>query len=245
MKTDNRVSGDEIAEESSVARGGDRLRPQIFISVFLGLLILTVFVLPSLGAGVVYERWYGNIVFSALAVVGVAIAWDHPRLLRVAIPVGVAGTFARWFAFFHPDRSSQFLSEGASLAIILMISWILLVQIFGRAKSITKVSIQAAIAIYLLFGFGWANAYQIAIQVNPHAFQSTVELSSTSVEEWFYYSFVTLTTLGYGDITPLSRVARSLAIGEALTGQLYLAVLIARLIGLEMLSHQVEKKSET
>jgi hypothetical protein len=65
------------------------------------------------------------------------------------------------------------------------------------------------------------------------------------VEEWFYYSFVTLTTLGYGDITPLSRVARSLAIGEALTGQLYLAVLIARLIGLEMLSHQAEKKTES
>jgi voltage-gated potassium channel Kch len=60
----------------------------------------------------------------------------------------------------------------------------------------------------------------------------------TSVSEWFYYSYVTLTTLGYGEITPISRVARALAIGEAVTGQLYLAVLIARLIGMEIISSQ-------
>jgi hypothetical protein len=69
------------------------------------------------------------------------------------------------------------------------------------------------------------------MQQNPHSFQSTIALSSSSSEEWMYYSFVTLTTLGYGENTPKSQVARSLAIGEALVGQLYLAILIARLVG--------------
>jgi voltage-gated potassium channel Kch len=114
----------------------------------------------------------------------------------------------------------------------------LILQIFRRSGPITAVSIQGAIAIYLLFGLSWANAYLIAIQLNPHSFQSTVGLSVTSVSEWFYYSYVTLTTLGYGEITPISRVARALAIGEAVTGQLYLAVLIARLIGMEIISSQ-------
>jgi voltage-gated potassium channel len=76
------------------------------------------------------------------------------------------------------------------------------------------------------------------MQLNPHSFQSTVGISSTSATEWYYYSYVTLTTLGYGEITPLTRVARVLAAGEAVTGQLYLAVLIARLIGMELMSSQ-------
>jgi voltage-gated potassium channel Kch len=54
------------------------------------------------------------------------------------------------------------------------------------------------------------------------------------VSEWYYYSYVTLTTLGYGEITSVTQVSRALAVGEALTGQLYLAVLIARLIGMEI-----------
>jgi voltage-gated potassium channel Kch len=58
------------------------------------------------------------------------------------------------------------------------------------------------------------------------------------VTEWYYYSYVTLITLGYGEITPLTRIARVLAAGEAVTGQLYLAVLIARLIGMEIISSQ-------
>jgi voltage-gated potassium channel Kch len=55
-----------------------------------------------------------------------------------------------------------------------------------------------------------------------------------TVSAWIYYSFVTLTTLGYGDIVPVSRVARMLAVGEAVTGQLYLTVLVARLVALQV-----------
>lgn len=102
----------------------------------------------------------------------------------------------------------------------------------------TAVSIQAAIAAYLLFGLGWANAYLLVMQRNPHSFHSTVGLSSSSSVEWYYYNYVTLTTVGYGEITPLTRVARALATGEAVTGQLYLAVLIARLIGMEIIYSQ-------
>lgn len=61
--------------------------------------------------------------------------------------------------------------------------------------------------------------------------------------EMIYYSFVTLTTLGYGDIVPVSPSARSLATLEALTGQLYLTVLVARLVGLQI-THSARRRSE-
>jgi voltage-gated potassium channel Kch len=56
--------------------------------------------------------------------------------------------------------------------------------------------------------------------------------------DWIYFSFITLTTVGYGDITPVHPIARTLAVGEALTGQLYLAVMIARLVAMEIVFWQ-------
>jgi hypothetical protein len=216
---------------------------QVTISIFLSLLILTVFVLPSIGLGDTNERWYGSIVFSILIGAGVAIAWRRRRLFFFSALIGVTALSIRWFTLWMPSRSGILCSEATTLAAILMISWILLLQIFRRTGPTTTVSIKAAIAIYLLFGFAWANAYLILMQLNPHSFQSTVGISSTSATEWYYYSYVTLTTLGYGEITPLTRVARVLAAGEAVTGQLYLAVLIARLIGMELMSSQQKTSS--
>jgi hypothetical protein len=118
-------------------------------------------------------------------------------------------------------------------------------EIFRRSGPITAVNLHVAIAVYLLFGLAWASAYLIVIQMNLDSFQSTVSLSSSSETEWYYYSFVTLTTLGNGEITPLTRIARVLAAGEAVTGQLYFAVLIARLIGLEIIASQQKSAKDS
>jgi hypothetical protein len=221
-----------------VDRQADTLGSQINISIFLGLLILTVFVMPAIGFGSKNERWYGNIVFSILIGAGTAIAWRRRRLFFFSALIGFLTLSVRWLALWVPGGSWGLSSELAALIAVLMISWILLSQIFRSTGPTTAVSLQAAIAVYLLFGLAWANAYLIVIQLNPASFQSTVSLSSSSATEWYYYSYVTLTTLGYGEITPLTRIARVLAAGEAVTGQLYLAVLIARLIGMELMSSQ-------
>jgi hypothetical protein len=70
---------------------------------------------------------------------------------------------------------------------------------------------------------------------NPGAFTANTPMQST-VSAWTYYSFITLTTVGYGDIVPVAPVARMLAMGEAVAGQLYLAVLLARLVALQVSS---------
>lgn len=154
--------------------------------------------------------------------------------------MGGTAILIRWIAFWDRGRAWTMRAEIATLVAVLVISFILLMRIFRRRGAITYATIQAAISIYLLFGVAWANAYLLVMQSNPHAFRSDTSLSSTSPTAWLYYSYVTLTTLGYGDITPLSDVARVLAIGEALTGQLYLAVLVARLIGMQLITYQEE-----
>jgi hypothetical protein len=219
-------------------RAADTRESQINITIFLGLLILTVFIMPALGFGETDERWYGNVVSSVLLVAGTALAWHRRGLFIGSAIIGGIALLIRWIAFWNPSHLWIVRAEVATLVAILVISLLLLLRIFRRKGEITYATIQAAISIYLLFGLAWANAYLIVIQTNPHSFQSTVSLSLSSSTAWLYYSYVTLTTLGYGEITPLSDVARVLSIGEALTGQLYLAVLVARLIGMQLITYQ-------
>ena len=212
---------------------------QITISIFLGILVVTAFLMPSIGFG--NSEWlYSNIVFALLIGTGIIIAWRQRGLFIVSALIGAIALSLRCLALLAPSTLWQFASEVATLLAIFAIMAILSLRILFRKGLITAVSIQAAIAIYLLFGLAWANAYLIVIQLNPHSFQSALSLSSTSVSGWYYYSYVTLTTLGYGDIIPLAKVSRSLAVGEALTGQLYLAVLVARLISMEITAYSTK-----
>ena len=104
-------------------------------------------------------------------------------------------------------------------------------RVFAPGR-ITTDRIMGAVALYLLFGVVWGNAYEIVALADPAAFNAAPD-PGRGIERWFYFSFVTLTTVGYGDVTPVSRAARVLAIGEALVGQLYPAIILARLVTLQ------------
>ena len=104
-----------------------------------------------------------------------------------------------------------------------------------RPGPVTRQRIQGSVAIYLLLGLTWASAYELLHILRPGAWTGAASEAPIS-QTWIYYSFVTLTTMGYGDITPVHPVARSLAILEAVTGQLYLAITLARLVALHIKS---------
>jgi hypothetical protein len=207
---------------------------QANLSLFLALLILLAFVLPSLGLERTDERLYSNLGTSVILICGVAIAWRQRAVFLLASLIVLVALFARWAAWLSPNSTLGVWPEILSIAAILMVLYILLSQVFAPGP-ITSARIQGAIAVYLLFGIGWAHAYAIVAARVPGAF-TLPGRDLSSVSEWFYFSYSTLTTLGFGDIVPAHPIARSLTVGEVLTGQLYLAVLIGRLVGMQMSS---------
>jgi hypothetical protein len=214
---------------------------QLNLSLFLGLLVLSVFLMPILGVDHPYRKFWADLIFSIILISGVTIAWGQRHLFLFSSCVAAMSLGIRWSAWELGGHDLAIWREVATLASVTLICWILLTQIF-RPGIVTSARVQGAVAVYLLLGIAWAHGYQIANHLVPGSFHSTVEISS-SVVEWYYYSFSTLTTLGYGDIVPIKPLSRSLAIGESLTGQLYLTVLIARLVALEVMSWQAHPKT--
>jgi hypothetical protein len=98
-----------------------------------------------------------------------------------------------------------------------------------RSTSVDAEHLYAALSAYLLAGIFFGNFYWVLQQIWPGTFAVTGDFSRMSA---IYFSFVTLATLGYGDIVPRSDVARGLAIVEGVGGQLFLAVMVARLVSL-------------
>ncbi len=112
--------------------------------------------------------------------------------------------------------------------------FVFLHRIFSE-RMVTIDTIQGGIAIYFLSGLLWAFFYQMLLLFNSDAILFS-DHASGGFSDMIYFSFVTMTTLGYGDITPVSRMAKNLALLEAVWGQTYLAVLVARLVGLHLSS---------
>jgi hypothetical protein len=202
------------------------------LSLFLFLLILLGFVLPSLGFEKHNIPLYADLGFSVVTVVGAAIAWGNRRLFVLAALVGIVAIVLRWAPWWKPTHTLILWSVSASLAALLTITAVLFWQVL-RSGPVTFIRIQGAIAAYLCLGFSWAHAYHIAALSNPGAFSAAGSDFSLATS-WINYSFGMLTTVGYAGIVPVAPFAHSLGSGEAVTGQLYLAVLVARLVSMQL-----------
>jgi Ion channel len=137
------------------------------------------------------------------------------------------------------------------LVVTGTICWLLLFSLITleelravlRQKQVTSETISMAISVYLLIGITWGLLYILLYEVQPGAFSfggSPVASSSTASRHQSvfpvltYFSLVTLATVGYGEIAPVSLQARYLAVAEGITGQFYLAILVARLVAMQM-----------
>jgi len=131
-------------------------------------------------------------------------------------------------------------------AYLVVVIGMMLRHIFSHEK-VTMNTISAALCVYLLLGVTWALVYSLIDLADPNAFhfalrsgaegaavRPVLQFGSGDTASAVYFSFVTLCTLGYGDIVPKSPTAEMAAISEAIVGQLYLTVLVARLVGLHI-----------
>src|SRR5712691_5681777 len=175
-----------------------------------------------------------SILFSLVLLAGVLAVADRKRVLVIALVLAAPAVGGRWINHFRPDLvpPAVFLVGGLVL-IIFVVSHLL--RFILRAPSVTTEVLCASISAYLMLGLMWTMAYWLVDQLTPGgAFSFNTNAGSRSMNGFngFYFSFITLSTVGYGDITPVSRIARWLAAMEAMTGLLYVAVLIARLVAL-------------
>ena len=155
------------------------------------------------------------------------------RVLVLAAVLFVPAIVGKWLNHFLPNSVSPLYYHSFAITFFAFTIYQILRYILETSHVDTGV-LSAGIVVYLLLGMLWAQAYVLLAQVTPDSFQFPVaEHSERHISGFkaFYFSFSTLTTAGFGDITPVSKVARTLAIMEAVTGNLYLAILISRLVG--------------
>jgi hypothetical protein len=138
-----------------------------------------------------------------------------------------------------------------SLAFLVYAIGVMLCFIFTRRR-VTLDTLFASLCVYLLLGVVWSLAYAVVVILDPAAFRLTLQTGAFTTglpaqtegrSAALYFSFATLTTLGSGFITPISPVACMLTTLEALTGQFYLAVLVTRLVGLQITEFSSQPKA--
>jgi len=211
--------------------------------VLLGSLLVMLAFSPFSKAGLIafwiYQLAQWLVTFSALFA-----CWLHRRVFVIALVVGIATHIADTAGIL------QQAEVAATAAAMLRIAFLILIvyAVFGdilKHKRVTMNTVAGAIGVYILLGMIWWSAYQ-ALEIN---YPGSFTLGSNEPTAWgekfgmmdvegklLYFSLITLTTVGYGDFAPLAPPARYLAALEALIGPLYLAVIIARFVAMEMSS---------
>ena len=159
------------------------------------------------------------------------------RLAFALVSVALAAT---WLNQIWPQKCPALTFILPAIAFLEVVIASLLGFIL-RAKRVDANVLCAGISVYLILGLLWGLAYTLMAEVNPNAFAFNPHPGAAATMSGFtaiYFSFTTLATLGYGDITPAADAARMLAMLEAMTGTLFVGVMIARLVSLYSSSGQ-------
>jgi hypothetical protein len=179
----------------------------------------------------------GDIIVSvllSLVLLSAVLAVSHSKgVFLIALLLAAPAIIGRWISHFRPDLVPRPVFLTAALILIAFVVANLL-RFILRAPSVNIEVLCASISAYLMLGLMWTVSYWLVDQLTPGAFAFNTDTGTHSMNGFnaFYFSFITLSTVGYGDITPISRIAKWLAATEAMTGLLYVAVLIARLVSL-------------
>jgi hypothetical protein len=204
-------------------------------------LIFLVIPLSGMGVlpGLVLPAMFLILLFAIMAV-----TW-HSRVATIAVLIAVilspVGTF---FWREDPTPLTEWLNSGGRFLAIATVSLVIAGVVFGSGR-VTFHRVQGAVVLYLNFGLMFFIIYRLLDDLLPNAFSGLPPTGKEfgSGAALLYFSFSTLTTLGYGDILPVHPLTRNIANLEAIIGQLYPATLLARLVSLEI-AHRRESKRD-
>ena len=172
--------------------------------------------------------------------IGVALclgAWSLSHESRFFLPaaaLAVLSVIAAIIAYLTGSLPAKYLTLIFQIVFWAMCAWFVGRHVLASGP-VDRNRIAGSVCIYLIAATIWALAYVLLNQINPQSFNGLNDIPfEDQLAELMYYSTVTLTTLGYGDVTPASPYARWLAQVEAVFGQFYMAILVATLVGIRI-----------
>lgn len=198
--------------------------------LFLLMPLLRTF--PDLAKNALLMRVTLQVGYSALMLLGI---WDLPQrsyLFKFGLALALLTvSFTAIDIFF--DSIVIELGLNAVVLLFSISSAVIAAQHVFGANKVDRNVLFGAMCVYLLMGLIWAILYGLTFQFLPGSFNGIEGVDGKApMDTLLYYSFVTLASLGYGDITPIAPLARTLAYLEAIGGQLYIAIMLAGLVGL-------------
>ncbi|HUR70548.1 MAG TPA: potassium channel family protein [Candidatus Limnocylindrales bacterium] len=219
-----------MSQGAAVGAGGLREWGRAYLrrryAILFYTLLLTMVAAPVFAAfefkGFLIEFFLAANLLAAVMPVGAGR--DRRILLAIVTLVWLARAATEWFD--HPALSATVLGMWTLIGLFAAAAAL---RFALCATAVDSEHLYAALSAYLLAGIFFGQFYWVLQQIWPESFAVSGNFSRMSA---FYFSFVTLATLGYGDIVPRSDVARGLAIVEGVGGQLFLAVMVARLVSL-------------
>jgi len=212
------------------------------LSALLLLLVLFIFVFYPLGEIGVVSGVVMEVLFSLLLISGVMSVTTRRSAPLVMGIIAFASMLSGWLGLIYPATVVFVSSSVFTIVFMASLVGIVLIEVF-RAGRITVRRIQGAIAAYLLIAVVWALFYRLVDLLQPGAFQRGPgaipgPVASTLTRECIYFSFASITTVGYSGMVAVHPLALSLVMVEALVGQLFPAILLARLVSMEVSSRE-------
>jgi hypothetical protein len=194
----------------------------LFVTL-LALIALAPFLQPE--GGLLRNLLNAFVMLAAVAAVG-------RSMLSFLVVFGLAAPalVLRWLSIETNDAAFFDLSLRFDATVYATTIALLMRYVFDR-EVLTTDRLWGAAAAYLMIGVLWGFLYTIVDRASPESFSIRGSVASLQLMDLLYFSFSTLTTTGFGDIVPLTRPARTAAMLESIIGQLFLAILIARLVG--------------
>ena len=156
----------------------------------------------------------------------------YHKLATIFVGGAVITEIARLFVDYPAVR---YLNSAFEIPFLVFVTWIMFSRMI-KEQEVSADTIFGSVCVYFMIGLCWGLLYAVVELVNPGSFAGSQESfnESSQLSNFLYFSLVTMTTLGYGDIVPIDRFAQSLATMQAIFGQMYIAILVARLVAIQI-----------
>jgi len=211
----------------------ERLRDPSLTALLIIQLCMIFVAAPLAALGLPWARPVGEAL--VLALVLIIVTLSNSRGAIVVIVIGLFAILAHLVFVRHPTSFTNVFPRGGSILMFGALTWVVARAVYAPGR-VTLYRVQGAVVLYLNFAIIFGSAFRVLWDLVPTAFANIASPESgfTEIDTMLYFSLTTLTTTGFGDISPVHPFARSLANLEAIIGQLYPATILARIVTLEL-----------